>query len=71
MNSEKAKYFLSISDNMIREFMVLFYVFSSRKKRMSSEFSPFERSLSIQGLNNLGSCPVKDCYLPGFCPSEG
>ena len=50
MNSEKAKYFLSISNNMIREFMVLFFVFSSEKKMMSSEFSPFERRMSFEGL---------------------
>ena len=49
MNSEKVKYFLSISDKM-NEDVIIFYVFSSGKKRISSEFSPFERSLSFEGL---------------------
>ena len=30
--------------------MTMFYVFSSGKKRISSEFSPLERSLSFEGL---------------------
>ena len=47
MNSEKVKYFFSMSDKMNED---VFYVFSSGKKRISSEFSPFERSLSFEGL---------------------
>ena len=31
-------------------FMAVFSVFSSRKKRISSEFSPLERSVSFEGL---------------------
>ena len=51
MNSEKAKYFFSMSDIITKEFMIVFYVFfSSRKKMMSSGLSPFERSLSFKGL---------------------
>ena len=49
MNSEIVKYFLSMSDKM-NEDVFIFYVFSSGKKRISSEFSPFERSLSFEGL---------------------
>ena len=30
--------------------VIIFSVFSSGKKRISSEFSPFERSLSFEGL---------------------
>ena len=51
MNSEKVKYFLSMSDKM-NEDVFIFSDFSSGKKRISSEFSPFERS-----------CPLRDCYL--------
>ena len=47
MNSEKVKYFFFTSDNVMEEVMDIFYVFSSGKKRVSSEFSPFERSLSF------------------------
>ena len=37
--------------------MVVFSVFSSRKKRISSEFSPIERSLFFEGLlSPLGRC---------------
>ena len=50
MNFEKAKYFFSMSDIIIEEFMGIFYVFSFGKKRFSSGFSPFERSLSFEGL---------------------
>ena len=35
---------------MIREFIVLFSIFSSGKKKTSSEFSPFEKSLSFKRL---------------------
>ena len=49
MNSEKVKYFLSMSDKM-NEDVFIFYVFSSGKKRISSKFSPFERSLYFEGL---------------------
>ena len=50
MNSEKVKYFLSMSDKMNEDvFITLFSVFSSGKKRTSSEFSPLERSLSFEG----------------------
>ena len=31
-------------------FMAMFYVFSSGKKKISSEFSPLEGSLSFEGL---------------------
>ena len=31
-------------------FMTMFFVFSSGKKRISSEFSPFKKSLSFEGL---------------------
>ena len=51
MNSEKAKYFFFSKSNIItKEFMGIFAVFSSGKKRMSSGFSPSERSLSFEGL---------------------
>ena len=49
MNSEKVKYFLSMSDKM-NEDVFIFSVFSSGKKRISSKCSPFERSLSFEGL---------------------
>ena len=40
-----------MSDKIKEEvFITLFSVFSSRKKRISSEFSPLERSLSFEGL---------------------
>ena len=39
-----------MSDIITEEFMGIFFVFSSEKKRMSSEFSPFERSLSFERL---------------------
>ena len=40
-----------MSDKMNDEvFMTLFYVFFVEKKRISSEFSPLERSLSFEGL---------------------
>ena len=38
-------------------FMTMFFVFSFRKKRISSEFSPLERSLSFEGLLS----PLKRC----------
>ena len=38
-----------MSDKM-NEDVFIFSVFSSGKKRISSEFSPFERSLSFEGL---------------------
>ena len=63
MNSKKAKYFFSMLDVITKEFMGIFSIFSSRKKRMSSEFSHFEKSLSFEGML---FCPVKYCYLPGF-----
>ena len=58
MNLEKVKYFLSISDKINDEvFMVVFSVFSSKKKRVLLEFSPFERSLSFEGLlSSLERC---------------
>ena len=58
MNSEKVGYFLSISDKMNDDkFMVIFYVFSSGKKRISSVFSPFNRSLSFgRLLSQLRRC---------------
>ena len=58
MNSEKVKYFLSKLDKMNDEtFMVVSYVFSSGKKRISFEFSYFGRSLSFEDLlSPLGRC---------------
>ena len=58
MNSEKVRYFIFISNKINDEaFMVVFSIFSSRKKRISSEFSPFKRSLSFEGLlSPLGRC---------------
>ena len=58
MNSEKVRYFLSVSDKINDEaFMVVFSVFSSRKKTISFEYSPFGRSLSFEGpLFPLGRC---------------
>ena len=50
MNSEKVKYLLSMSDNVIEGFKGMFYVFSSGQKRISSIFSPFGRSLSFERL---------------------
>ena len=70
MNSEKVNYFLSISDKINDEaFMVVFSVFSSGKKRISFEFSHFERSLSFEGLLSLlGRClsfgrPLSFCRI--------
>ena len=57
MESEKAKYPFSISDKMTVGFMGIFSVSFSRKKRISSRFSPFRRSLSFEGLlSPLGRC---------------
>ena len=54
MNSGKVKYFLSISDKINDEtFMVVFYVFSSGKKMMSSEFPHFELCLHPQMKDNI------------------
>ena len=51
MNSEKVKYFLSMSDKINEDaFIALFSVFSFGKKRISSEFSHLERILSFEGL---------------------
>ena len=51
MNSKKVKYFLSMSDKINEDvFIALFSVFSSGKKRISSEFSHLERNLSFEGL---------------------
>ena len=50
MNSENAKYPFSISDKMTVGFMGIFYISSSGKKRVSSGFSHFKRSLSFGGL---------------------
>ena len=62
MNSEKVEYFLSISDKINAEaFIVVFYVFSSRKKRISSEFSPFGRSWSFEELLS----PLRRCLSFG------
>ena len=54
-------------------FMIVFFVFSYEKKRISSEFSPFERSLSFEGLLS----PLRRCLsfprrlFLGFYPFEG
>ena len=50
MNSKKFKYLLLMSDIVIEGFKGMFYDFSARKKRISSIFSPFERSLFFEGL---------------------
>ena len=52
MNFEKVKYPISILDKMTVGLTSIFLVFSSKKKRMSYGFSPFERNLSFG-----------DCYL--------
>ena len=70
MNSEKAKYFFSMSNIITEEFMGIFYVLSSGQKRMSFGFSSFERSLSFEDCY-LGLCLVKDCNLPGFYAFDG
>ena len=70
MNSEKAKYFSSMSDIITKEFMSVFSVFSSGEKMMSSGFSHFERSSSFKGLLSW-ACPMKDYYLPRFYHLEG
>ena len=49
MNSEKVKYLLSMSDKILLGFKDIFSDFSFGKKRISSVFSPFERSLSFEG----------------------
>ena len=70
MNSEKVKYFLSMSDKMNED---VFSVFSSGKKRISSEFSPFERSLSLRDcyLHLRDFCLLQDSYCSGFYPFGG
>ena len=69
MNSEKVRYFLSISNKTNDEaFMVVFFVFSFGKKRISSEFSPFERSLSFEGcyFHLGGVCLLKTVIFQDF-----
>ena len=65
MNSENAKYPFSISDKMTMGFMGIFYISSSGKKRVSSGFSHFKRSLSFGGLLSCFYL-VKDCYFQAF-----
>ena len=72
MNSEKAKYPFSISDKMTMGFMGIFSISFSGKKRMSSGFSHFGRSLSFEGLlSPLWRCFSFERLLSfGFYPFE-
>ena len=70
MNFEKAKYFFSMSDIIIEEFMGIFYVFSFGKRGFHLDF------LLLRGVCPLRDCYlrlclVKDGYLPSFYPFEG